>query len=630
MNNDYARKDPQREYRLFFGRLGFTVLIVLLMIGGLIWRYAHLQISRHADFVTRSENNRVLARAVPPPRGLIYDRNGLLLADNRPSVNLSVVVEQAEDLDTLFAELKLLIDITDDDIQRFQKQLKQRRRPYETVPLRFNLSDEEQGILAVNEHRLPGVQVTAQLLRYYPMGENLAHVLGYVGSINDKEIRELDPVRYSGTRVVGKTGLEKYYEDDLLGEVGYEKVEVNARGRVMRKLEHIEAVPGTDLHLYLDYHIQKTAMEALGDYRGAVVAIETATGGVLALASKPGFDTNLFVTGISHKHYQALLTSRDRPLFDRALQGQYPPGSTVKPIYALAALESKTISPEYTIYDPGYFQLKGEERKYRDWKKGGHGSSIDLHTAIVQSCDTLYYDIGNRMGIDLIAKYGAMFGLGEKSGIDMPSERAGIMPSRAWKRGARGIAWYPGDTINTSIGQGFTLATPLQLAVAVAGLATRGKMRVPRLVRPNAGYGSDNEEAGDDLSETTLDIKPANWRYVINAMEDVVHHRRGTAQAINRGLEYRIAGKTGTAQVIGIKQDEEYDAEKVAMMNRDHALFIAFAPADEPLIAVAVLVENGEHGSSTAAPIARKLMDAYMQNLPVTGVNHSEVDDNAG
>jgi len=626
MNDDYAFKDPQREHRLYFGRLVFIMLIVCFMVAGLIWRYGHLQITRHDDFVTRSESNRVLARPVPPARGLIYDRNGVLLADNRPSVNLSIVKERADDLEALLEELEALINISDYDKQRFYKQLKQRRRPYEAVTLRFDLNDSEQGLLAVNEHRLFGVQITAQLLRHYPLGEYLSHAVGYVGNINDKEIQTLDPVRYSGTQVIGKTGLEKFYEDQLLGEVGYEKVETNARGRVMRKLEHIEATPGTDLHLYLDYQLQKTAMDSLADHRGAVVAIETATGGVLAMASKPGFDTNLFVTGISHKNYQRLLTSEDRPLFDRALQGQYPPGSTVKPIYALAALESGTISTDYSIYDPGFYQLKGEERKYRDWKRGGHGSSIDLHTAIVQSCDTLYYDIGHRMGIDVLSDYGSRFGLGLPTGVDMPSERGGIMPSRAWKRGASGIACYPGDTINTSIGQGFTLATPMQLAVATARLASRGEVRQPYLVR-----SLGETPMSGPKPETIIQAKPSHWDYVIKAMEDVVHHPRGTAKVINKGLNYRIAGKTGTAQVVGIKQDEEYDAEKVAERNRDHALFIAFAPAENPEIAVAVLVENGEHGSSTAAPIARAVIDTFMANQAeqlqqaklASGANHA-------
>ncbi len=611
MKDHLTIKDPQFEYRLFFGRLLFVTVIILLMTGVLIWRYGHLQIERYEDFATRADSNRVLARPVPPERGLIFDRNGILLADNRPSVNLSIVKERAENLDELLSELQQLVEISEYDLERFQRNLRNRARPYQAVPLRFNLSEQEQGVLAVNEYRLPGVQITAELLRYYPMGSYLAHVIGYVGSINDREIKRLDPVRYSGTHVVGKTGLEKFYEDQLLGEVGYEKVEVNARGRVMRKLERTPPKPGQDLHLYLDYRLQQTAMDALADQRGAVVAMDTATGGILAMASNPGFDPNLFVTGISHSNYRALLQDWKRPLFDRALLGQYPPGSTVKPIYALAALESGTISKGYKIYDPGFYQLKNDERKYRDWKKGGHGSNIYLRDAIIQSCDTVYYDIGFRMGIDVLSAYGSAFGLGAKTGIDMPSERAGIMPSREWKRGARGLAWYPGDTVNTSIGQGFTLTTPMQLAVATTRLATRGKIFKPRLAM-RVGANDLTEISGQ---EKRIPIADGNWDYVIDAMKDVVHGPRGTAKIIAPGLSYEIAGKTGTAQVIGIKQDEEYDAEKVALLNRDHALFIAFAPVQAPKIAVAVLVENGEHGSSTAAPIARTVIDQYMENL---------------
>ncbi len=622
MNDHFTIKDPKLEFRLFFFRLLFVCLVILVMTAVLVWRYGHLQLVRYEEFATRADSNRVLARPVPPARGLIYDRNGILLADNRPSVNLSIIKERAENLDELIAELQQLVDISEYDLERFESNLSKRRRPYQAVPLRFNLSEEEQGILAVNEYRLPGVQITAELLRYYPMGEYLAHAIGYVGSINDREIQHLDPVKYSGTHVVGKTGLEKFYEDTLLGEVGYEKVEVNARGRVMRKLEHTAAKPGQDLHLHLDYRLQQTAMDALADGRGAVVAIETATGGVLAIASNPGFDPNLFVTGISHRNYQALLHDWKRPLFDRALLGQYPPGSTVKPFYALAALQSGTISTSYKIFDPGFYQLKNDERKYRDWKKGGHGSKIYLRDAIIQSCDTMYYDIGFKMGIDVLSAYGSAFGLGKKTGLDMPSERPGIMPSREWKRGAKGLAWYPGDTVNTSIGQGFTLATPMQLAVATARLASRGEVRQPRLVM------RVGDEPLTDPAEAVprIPIADSNWDYVIAAMRDVVHGLRGTAKSINRGLTYQMAGKTGTAQVIGIKQDEEYDADAVALLNRDHALFIAFAPVESPKIAVAVLVENGEHGSTTAAPIARTVIDRYLADLSADQANQTTAE----
>jgi penicillin-binding protein 2 len=605
--DDRALKNPLMDYRLYVGRLLFTMVVVLLLSGGLLWRYYHLQVERHDAFVTLSDRNRVLVEPVPPPRGLIFDRNGVLLADNRPSFNLSIVVERVENLAVLLDELEELVGITSADRERFHKLLERRQRPYEPVPLRLNLSEREQGVLAVNEYRLEGVEVTVQLLRHYPFGAELSHVLGYVGRINDREIQQLDPVRYSGTLVVGKTGLENFYEDELLGEVGYQTVETNARGRVMRQLERVEPKPGKDLYLHLDSRLQRVAYESMGDQRGAVVAIDVATGGVLAMASTPGFDPNEFVTGISFENYNALLSSIDRPLFDRVLQGQYPPGSIVKPIYGLAALESGTITPAYRIYDPGFYQLKNYERKYRDWKKGGHGNNIYLSDAIIQSCDTFFYDVGVKMTVDVMSLYGNRFGFGHKTGLDMPSERSGIMPSRAWKRDAKGLAWYPGDTVNTSIGQGFTLVTPMQMAVAAARLASRGEIRPPQLVRKN---GENPLPAG------MIRASDSNWDYIHGAMQEVVHGQRGTAKVINKDLDYHIAGKTGTAQVVGIKQDEEYDRELVAERNRDHALFIAFAPVEHPQIAVSVLVENGEHGSSTAAPLARQIIDAYMALYP--------------
>lgn len=602
---DSALKDPQRDYRIFFNRLLFCAVVVVLMLLLLLWRYSHLQVSRYADFAARSDSNRILVRPVPPPRGLIFDRNGVLLADNRPSFNLVIVKELAGDLEGLIGELQLLIDISDSDIDKFYRQLQQRQRPYEAVPIRMGLSEQELGVLAVNEHNLPGIQITAELLRHYPLGEQLAHVVGYMGRINEQEIQQLDPVRYQGTHMVGKTGLEKKYEDQLLGDVGYEKVETNARGRVMRVLEKVDPLPGQDLYLNLDVRLQEVAYQALQGERGAVVALDVATGGVLAMASAPSFDPNLFVSGISRKDYNALLASPDRPLFDRVLMGQYPPGSTVKPVYGLAALESGTIKPSHRIFDIGFYQLENNEHKYRDWKRGGHGW-VTLDEAIAWSCDTFFYDIGFRMGIDTMSEYGRKFGFGVKTGIDMPSEAIGIMPSRTWKRSAKSTSWYHGDTVNTSIGQGYMLVTPVQLAVMTARLATKGVVWEPRLKWQLMQTPIAEENASIAGAEE-------NWRFIHTAMEHVVHSPRGTAQGIRRDLAYRMAGKTGTAQVIGIQQDEEYDAEKVAKHNRDHALFVAFAPVDNPRIAVSVIVENGEHGSSMAAPVARKVIDAYMQ-----------------
>ena len=604
--HDRAFKDPQREFRMFSVRLAVAALVVVMMASGLLWRYYHLQVTRHRDFVTHSENNRVHVRPISPTRGLIKDRNGVLLADNRAGFSLSIVVERSDDLEGLLAELDALLDLDDEELERFRRQLN-RRKPYEPVPLRLNLTEREQAVLAVNEYRLQGVEITAQLVRHYPHAELLSHLLGYVGRINDKELPELDPVRYSGTYVIGKTGIEKSYESELLGQVGYEYVETNARGRVMRMLERIAPAVGKDITLHLDIRLQRVAYDALGDELGALVALDVHTGGVLAMVSKPGFDSNLFVTGISHKDYQALLDSPDRPLFDRVLQGQYPPGSTVKPSFGFAALETGVMSPDTAIWDPGFFRLPNHGHKYRDWKKGGHGGRVDLHQAIVESCDTYFYTAGVKMGIDQLSRYGHLFGFGEPTGIDLPAERAGIMPSREWKSGVKGVSWYPGDTVNTSIGQGFMLATPLQLAVAASRLASRGEIRQPRLV---SQVGGRVVEPGPP--EAMIGGESVHWDTVIAAMKDVVHGPRGTAKIIAKDLDYTIAGKTGTAQVVGIAQGATYDASRLHKRQRDHALFIAFAPAEAPEIAIGLIVENGEHGSSTAAPIARKVFDSYM------------------
>ncbi len=607
---DHSRfKNHQNEHLLYIGRAGFAALIISTVVGVLVWRYHDLQINRYQDFVTLSDQNRILARAVPPPRGLIFDRNGVLLADSRPGFILSVVVERAEDPDALVAELRELLDISEAEIERFNKLLS-RRRPFESVPLRLKLTEEERSILAVNEYRLQGAEVSAQLVRNYPEKDALSHVLGYVGRINERELKKLDPVAYRGTHLIGKTGLEKYYESELHGEVGYEYVETNARGRVMRVLERVEPQQGQDLYLYLDYRLQDLAYQMLEGERGAVVVIEVETGGVLAMASAPGYDPNPFVTGISHKDYAALLDSPEQPLFDRALRGQYPPGSTVKPVFGLAALDSGTVSTSYQIRDPGFFRLENKKRKYRDWKRGGHGNAIRLYDAIVQSCDTFFYQVGVKLGIDQLSSYGKKFGFGVKTGIDLPAEASGIMPSKEWKQGVRGIVWYPGDTVNTSIGQGFMTATPLQLAVAATRLASRGEIRAPRLVQR---VGS---EIKPNPPTDIMNISSHDWDHVIGAMRGVVVDLRGTARRALAPIKTPMAGKTGTAQVVGIKQDERYDASKVAKLKLDHALFIAFAPVESPRIAIGVIVENGEHGSSTAAPIAGQIVDAYMNYYP--------------
>ena len=603
-----AHQGPEK--RLIQQRIVIALLFVFVMLGILIYRYYSLQVTQHEDFVTQSDRNRIQVQPVAPTRGLIYDRNGVLLADNRPSFRLSIVKERVKDLDALISTLQSLVEISTSDIDRFKKALRRSRAPYQATPIKLDLSQDEIAKISVNEYRLPGVEVEAELVRYYPHGELLAHTIGYVGRINERELASFDEEQrqdYSATYSIGKIGIEKYYEDVLLGKVGSQFMETNAHGRALRVLKRDDPTPGKDLHLHLDIELQKAAFNALQGWRAAAVAVDVNTGGILAMVSTPSFDPNLFVTGISYQDYNALNRSLDLPLYNRTIQAQYPPGSTLKPILGLGGLESGLISPQTRIHDPGFYQLSEGERLYRDWKKWGHGSNVDLHQAITESCDTFFYELAVRLGIDRMHPIGAHFGLGSQTGIDMPNERAGLWPSREWKKRHRRLPWYPGDSLNVSIGQGDVLATPLQLAVMTATFANRGTRYEPHLVRR-----IDEKEVSIKKTDV-VEAKIHNWDYVNNAMESVVHGIRGTAKGINKGLTYRIAGKTGTAQVIGIAQDEEYDRDKVAERNRDHALFIAFAPAEKPEIALAVVVENGEHGSSAAAPIARVIFDNWLE-----------------
>jgi penicillin-binding protein 2 len=557
---------------------------------------------------TQAEDNRIALVPIPPPRGLIFDRNGVLLADNRPSYILSVVRERVEDLEATLAELQALVPISESDLENFEKKL-QRRRPYEAVPLRFRLTEEERARLAVNRYRLPGVVVDAQLLRHYPHGELFSHALGYVGRINEQEVLELDESDYRGTFHVGKVGVEKYYEDILHGDVGYQNVESNAHGRVLRVLERHDPRPGANLTLHLDIRVQRAAYEALGDRRGAVVAIDPLTGGVLALVSTPGFDTNLFVNGISSKDYSALRDSPDVPLFNRAVQGQYPPGSTVKPMMGMAGLESGLVTPETTVPDPGWYRLPGDSRRYRDWilriRGTGHAPKVDLNMAIAESCDVYFYDLARRLTIDRMHDYMEPFGFGRRTGIDTTNERRGVLPSTRWKREAMAQAWYPGETLSAGIGQGYMLATPLQLAVATTVLASRGERREPRFLK-----AVDGTPVPAPLLEP-LAARDSSWQAVHEGMLEVVHGQRGTAKKLSKDIQYAMAGKTGTAQVIGIAQNAVYNEDEVAERHRHHGLFIAFAPEEAPTIAVAIIVENGG-GSAAASPIARTVIDTWL------------------
>ena len=615
-------KDYSQESRTFGVRVMLAFLLVLLLVAVLVARLYFLQVVQYDRYAAMSEDNRVHLQPVAPTRGLIYDRNGVLLAENRPSYSVTVLKEEVKDLEGTLGILEQLIPLSASELERFHKRYRQRRRPFETVPVRFRLTEPEIARIAVNYHRLPGVQVEADLIRYYPYGEAVVHALGYVGRINEAELQRMNANDYAATHYVGKLGIEKFYESVLHGQVGYQKVETNARGRVLRVLERVDPVPGDDLVLSLDLRLQQITERLIEGRRASVVAIDPKTGGILALVSEPGYDPNLFVTGISTADYSALRDSPDLPLFNRALRGGYPPGSTIKPVIALAALDSGTVSPSHTVWDPGFFTLNQGGRRYRDWKRGGHGR-VDLNLALAQSCDVWFYDVGYRMGVDRMSDYLGRFGFGQVTSLDLPEAVPAVLPSREWKREARKRPWYPGDSVNLSIGQGFFVATPLQLATAATVLANRGTWVQPKLLQgvrtqDAAGEVTISMPQLDGTRPVPADVNiksDAYWRQVINGMVDVMHGERGTARKVGNGSSYTIAGKTGTAQVVGIKQDERYDASKLSERNRDHALFLAFAPADDPQIAVAVVVENGGGGSSTAAPIARQVMDAWLLGI---------------
>ncbi|MCS5587440.1 MAG: penicillin-binding protein 2 [Porticoccaceae bacterium] len=611
MLKDVAISDPQKERKVFALRLVIAYVGLLALTSIILFRYFDLQIIRHQDYVTNSNKNRIHIRSVAPVRGLIYDRHGQLIADNRPTFTLNIIADSAKNVGQLLATLGSLVTISERDLSRFEKRAK-RGKPFESIPLKYNLTEQERAILAVNSHLLSGAEVSAQLMRFYPREDLFAHVIGYMGRIDEREIKTIDADDYRGTDFIGKIGLEKFYEKSLLGTVGTKQVETNARGRVMRVLGKKGAVPGDNLSLYIDSRLQKIALDALQGERGALVAMDVKTGGILSMVSAPSYDSNLFTSGISQKQYDKLLNSPDRPLFNRALRGQYPPGSTIKPLFGLIGLHNNIFDLDYAINDPGYFFMEGIKRPWRDHnsEQGGHGKGVDLAKAIIESCDVFFYTVGVKTGIDLLSEQSAKFGLGQVTGIDLPGERRGIMPSRDWKKTHRHQDWFDGDTINTSIGQGFMLTTPLQLAVMSARIASRGKLVKPRLVKAING---ETVSPAPDAEKINIDNR--HWDYIHEAMTDVVHSARGTGRGINKNLTYKIAGKTGTAQVISINEEEEYDSSKIDKRKWDHALFIAFAPADDPAIAIGLIVENGEHGSLTAAPIARKVIDAYLSDL---------------
>jgi penicillin-binding protein 2 len=607
MSQPIRLKDHEKDARTVRSRVVVGAAAILVLICVLIARLYFLQVIQYEYHSTLSENNRVHVQPIPPTRGLIFDRNGVVVADNRPSFSLSMTRERSGDWRQVLDTIVQVLELTEEDRQLFERRMKQGRRPFEPVPILFELNEEQIARVAVNQFRLPGVEVVAQLVRHYPQGAHFAHSVGYVGRINEKELKTLDPVDYSGTHHIGKTGIERFYEPELHGTVGYEEVETNARGRVLRVLKRTDPKPGKDIVLSLDIKLQEAAEAALGGRRGAIVAMDPRTGEVLAMVSQPSFDPNLFVTGIGFQAYADLRDSIDRPLFNRVLRGLYPPGSTIKPAVAIAGLDAGVINAGSRVFDPGFYQLPNYDHKYRNWNRTGDGW-VDLDTAIMRSNDTYFYDLAHKLGIDKLNLYMGQFGIGQKVSLDMFEESPGLMPSREWKRKTRRQAWFPGETLILGIGQGYMQATPLQLAQATALVANKGKWNRPRLARTIEGVPPVDENPVPDI----VLRNPSDWGKVTHGMEMVMQGARGTARKAATGAKYRIAGKSGTAQVVAIRQGEKYDRSKVQERHRDHALFVGFAPAENPRIVVSVMVENGESGSGVAAPVVREIMDAWL------------------
>lgn len=613
MKHNVELRDHPAELHKFRIRLAISAGFVLILFLVLYVRFYYLQVTQQEHYHTLAEANRISISPLVPNRGLIYDRNGKVLAQNYSAYTLEIVPSKFQDLEATLDELATVIEITPTDRQRFKKLMKESKR-FKSLPIRNRLTDVEIASFAANRYRFPGIEIKARVLRQYPEKEIVSHVVGYISRINDKDLEQLEfngeLNNYRGSHHIGKIGIEQSYEKQLHGISGFEEVETDAIGRSIRVLSRTPPVPGNNLILSLDLGLQEAAEKAFGDHRGALVALDPNNGEVLAFVSKPGYDTNLFIGGIDQENWNLLNNSIDRPLNNRALRGVYPPGSTFKPFMALAALELGKRTPEYSMSDPGYFSLPGVERRYRDWKVGGHGR-VNLHKSLVVSCDTYYYSLANDLGIDNIHNFISQFGLGKKTGIDIEGEVSGLLPSSAWKMRQYNQKWYAGDTISVSIGQGYNLTTPLQLAFATMIIANDGKAYLPRLVKQ-----IQNSQTGDveDIPAKllyTLDLKPKYLEVVKSALVDVTRPG-GTAARAAANAAYTFAGKTGTSQVIGIKQGERYNEKSINERHRDHAMFIAYAPAENPKIALAVLVENSGTGGSTAAPIARQVFDYFL------------------
>lgn len=618
MKQHFPLKDNQQEKRLYRGRIFFAIGLVCCCLLLLISRYAYLQIVHYDEFSTASDKNRIRLQPLAPARGYIYDRNGILLADNYPVFTATMSRADVEDIDGTIARLTPILSLTQEDIDRFKSRIKTARKT-ERVSIKLNLTETDIAKFSELKYSFPGVKIETQMTRYYPHGDLFAHVIGYVGRINEKELKSLNKDTYAGTNLIGKIGVEKTYEDLLHGTPGYESVEADAHSNVLRHLGRKEPIRGNDLYLSLDYGLQMVAAEQLKDKRGAVVAIDPRTGEILALVSSPSFNPNLFVTGISHTDYSALRDNLDQPLYNRALQGVYPPGSTIKPMEGLGGIHYGTVDWGTTIYDPGYFHLPGDSHKFRDWKKTGHGS-VNLHKSIVESCDTYFYVLSYQLGIDRMNEWMRQFGFGQKTGVDLPSESEGLYPNPEWKMRTRKSKWLKGETISVSIGQGAFTATPLQLAMATSIMANHGAHVIPHVLRASHGAKPHTVHNAPD-GKINFNGTEQDWINMRDAMVDVV--QSGTGRGIRTPL-YQIAGKTGTAQVKSIAQGKKYNESILSERQLDHGLFIGFAPADNPEIAIAVVWENGRHGGS-AAQIARPIFDYWIVNRkknPIRPANH--------
>lgn len=610
-------RDHSAEANLFARRAFVGFVFVTLLIGVLLSNLYNIQVIDHQDYQTRSNDNRIKVIPIAPNRGLIYDRNGVLLAENKPVYNLEVIPEEVDDLDKALAAVEQLITISEQQKADFLDDIKHNRR-FKSQVLKARLNETEVATFSVNQHKFPGFSIEARLARYYPYGDTLTHALGYVAKLNKKELTKLEAedqaTNYRATHDIGKLGIEKYYEELLHGVVGSQRVEVNNRGRVIRTLSLTPPEPGHDLVLTLDIGLQQIAQYALKDMRGAVVVLDAKDGGVLAMYSNPSYDPNLFVHGISSKNYKELLNP-DRPLINRTTQGRYAPASTVKPHMAILALEEGLVTEQTQMWDPGFFQIPNVEHKWRDWRRWGHGH-VDVYKAIEESCDTYFYDVAYRLGITKISDFMTQFGFGELSGIDIHEETTAIMPSKEWKEARFRESWWRGDTISVGIGQGYWTATPMQIANATNILVNKGIDHPPHLVQVAKKENEVTQINNDEKPPVQLK-NPHHWQIALDAMHNTVHKVTGTAHKAFKGATYDPAGKTGTAQVVSIAQGERYDAESLKERQRDNAIYVGFAPYNDPQIVVSVVVENTGGGSTVGAPIARQLMDYYFSANPI-------------